>query len=72
LNLETVTPMQIWSLTHRELINMDEQMEFMFMSMHDSFTPLFFTKEANIEPFIKVMNVEVIICNEETKIDWFK
>ncbi|GGE72121.1 DUF2711 family protein [Priestia taiwanensis] len=72
LDAETVTPKQIWNLTRGELFIMDEEMNFVVGSMFDSFTPMLYTKEANIEPCIRVMNVEAVICDEHTTIDWFR
>jgi hypothetical protein len=71
LKINNVTPLEICELTDKELILTDENMEFAFMSVYDSFITLFFAKDETINDIIQSMNWEAIICDKETNINWY-
>lgn len=41
------------------------------MSMYESFTTLLLAKGENIEYIVQSMNVEAIICDKKTMVDWY-
>lgn len=71
LNINETSALDIYEITSSELIITDEYNDFAFMSIFDSFNTLFIAKDENIEDVVKLMNWEAIICNHETKIDWY-
>jgi hypothetical protein len=71
LNINDTNPLGICDLSCNELIVTDENMDFAFMSLYDSFTTLLFAKEENIEHIVQSMNFEAIICDQRTYVDWF-
>lgn len=71
LSLKEMTPLDICNLSAAELIVADENKDYAFMSVYDSFTTLFLAKEDNIEDIIQLMEWEAFICTEETMINWF-
>ncbi|WCN39495.1 DUF2711 family protein [Aneurinibacillus uraniidurans] len=71
LEIDNITLLEISELTDKELILMDENMKFAFMSVYDSFFTLFFTKDENITQIVQSRNWEAIICNNETYINWY-
>jgi len=71
LNINDATPLDICNLCDKELIVTDENMDFAFMSLYESFTTLFFTKDKNIEQIVQTMNGEAVICDQKTFINWY-
>ncbi|PWA11188.1 DUF2711 domain-containing protein [Pueribacillus theae] len=71
LNINETTPLEICALSSSELILTDENVDFAFMSLYDSFTTLFFAKDKNIEYIVQSMNWEAVICDEQTFINWY-
>ena len=71
LKIKDTTPLEISDLSCNELILTDENMDFAFMSLYDSFITLLFTKHKDINNIVQAMNWEAVICSKETKIDWY-
>lgn len=71
LNLNKTTPIEICNLSGNELIVNDENMDYAFLSLFDSFTTLLIKKDENIEHIVQLMNCEAIVCNDKTFIDWY-
>lgn len=71
LQINATSLLEICDLTDQELILIDENLDFAFMSVYDSFITLFLSKEKNISNVIEVMNWEAFICDEQTSIDWY-
>ncbi|MEI2342165.1 DUF2711 family protein [Priestia megaterium] len=65
------SPLEIGNLSPNDLIITDENMDFAFMSIYDSFTTLLLAKEINIENTIKSFKLEALICDKETSLSWF-
>ncbi len=61
----------IFNITYGEIIIVDENMEFGFMSLFDSFITLFFTNTNDIEKIMNENNWEGIICDDNTNILWY-
>ncbi|MCU5224616.1 MULTISPECIES: DUF2711 family protein [Bacillus cereus group] len=71
LEVDNTTPLDIWDISNNELIITSEDNEYAFMSIFDSFTTLLLAKEENIEYIVQSMNVEAVICDKKTMIDWY-
>ncbi|MEW4152857.1 DUF2711 family protein, partial [Bacillus thuringiensis] len=71
LQVNNTTPLDIWDISNNELIITGEDNEYAFMSIYDSFTTLLLAKEENIEYIVQSMNVEAVICDKKTMIDWY-
>ncbi|SFA99555.1 MULTISPECIES: DUF2711 family protein [unclassified Bacillus (in: firmicutes)] len=71
LNLNDTTPLDICNLSDNELIVTDENMDYAFMSLYDSFATLLFTKDKNIEHIVQSMKCEGVICEQRTFINWY-
>lgn len=71
LNINDTSPLEISELTDTEIILTDENMDFAFMSVYDSFVTLLMAKDENIDNIVQSMNWEVIKCDDETYISWY-
>ncbi|MFB7142906.1 DUF2711 family protein [Gottfriedia sp. NPDC056225] len=71
LEIEKLTPLEIGDLALKELIITDENMEFAFMNVYDSFISIFMTRDEKIDEIVKRMGWEAIICDDKTYIDWY-
>ncbi|MGM1513212.1 DUF2711 family protein [Bacillus cereus group sp. BceL212] len=71
LKINDITSLEICDLSPNELILTDENMDFAFMSVYDSFITLFLAKNENINDIVQLMNLEAIICDEKTYINWY-
>ncbi|SME46779.1 hypothetical protein BACERE00185_05099 [Bacillus mobilis] len=71
LQINDTTPLNIWDLFCSEFIITDENMDYAFMSMYDSFTTFLLAKDENIEHIVQSIHVEAIICDKKTMIDWY-
>lgn len=71
LNIKSTNPIEICNLTDTELIITDENMNFGFFSVYDSFFTVFFSCDENINEVIQSMNFDAIICSNDTKINWY-
>jgi len=71
LKIKDVTLRDICGLSPVELIITDENMEYAFMSVYDSFTTLFLSKGEDVKEVIQKMNWEAIVCDDNTFINWY-
>ncbi|KMJ57672.1 hypothetical protein AB685_15645 [Bacillus sp. LL01] len=71
LEIATVTPMAMRKLAYKELMIADENYDFAFMNKFDSFETILMSKEENIGNIIEAVNLEAIICDSNTSIDWY-
>lgn len=71
LNINNITSLEICDLSSSEMLLTDENMDFAFMSLYDSFTTLFFAKDENMEHIVHSMNWEIVLCDEQTCISWY-
>ncbi|MGY0434833.1 DUF2711 domain-containing protein [Bacillus rugosus] len=55
-----------------ELILTDKKMDFVFMSVYDSFINVFLAKDENINDLVQRMGWEAMICDESTYIRWYR
>ncbi|WP_243550595.1 DUF2711 family protein [Priestia megaterium] len=66
-----ISPLEIANLSPNESIITDENMDFAFMSIYDSFTTLLMAKDINIENTLRSVNLEAVLCDKETSLSWF-
>ncbi|PFW75793.1 hypothetical protein COL23_13215 [Priestia aryabhattai] len=66
-----ISSLEIANLSPNDSIITDENMDFAFMGIYDSFITLLLAKDANIEDTIKSLNLEALICDKETYLNWF-
>jgi len=71
LQINNITPLDICKLSGPELIMTDENMDYAFMSVYDSFITLFLAKDENLQEIVELMNWETIICDNQTYISWY-
>lgn len=71
LNIKDVSSIDICGLSPAELIITDENMDYAFMSVYDSFNTLFLSKEEDVKEVVQKMNWETIVCDDNTFIDWY-
>ncbi|PEF56608.1 hypothetical protein CON32_17900 [Bacillus cereus] len=71
MKINDITLLDICDLSPNELILTDENMDFAFMSIFDSFITLFLAKDENINHIVQLMDLEAIICDKKTYIDWY-
>ncbi|NLS89571.1 DUF2711 family protein [Bacillus subtilis] len=55
-----------------ELVLTDEKMEFVCMSVYDSFINVFLAKDKNINDLVQRMGWEAMVCDESTHISWYR
>ena len=71
LHIMDTHPLDICNLSDRELIVTDENMDYAFMNLYDSFATLLCTKDKNIEQIVQSTNFEAVICEQRTLINWY-
>ncbi len=71
LDIHDTAPLDICNLSCNELIVTDENMDYAFMSLYDSFITLLLAKEESIEHIVQSMNFEAILCDQRTFINWY-
>ena len=49
----------------------DENFEFAFLSLYDSFSTLFLTREKNIASVVQTLNWEAVVCDDKTRLNWY-
>ncbi|ODG93228.1 hypothetical protein BED47_02780 [Gottfriedia luciferensis] len=58
-------------LSLKEVIISDENMDFAFMSVFDTFITVFMTRDEKTDDIVKNMGWESIVCDDKTYIDWY-
>ncbi|KQL40820.1 hypothetical protein AN960_06275 [Bacillus sp. FJAT-25509] len=71
LEIEKLTSLDIGDLALKELIITDENMDFAFMNVYDSFITVFMTRDEKIDEIVDRIGWEAIICDDKTYIDWY-
>ncbi|WP_433748309.1 DUF2711 family protein [Falsibacillus pallidus] len=71
IDLSDFNPLEIGRIAQKELILADENLEFAFMNQFDSLYTLFMTKNENISQIVESMDMEAIICTDDTYVDWY-
>ncbi|MCH6266576.1 DUF2711 family protein [Neobacillus citreus] len=71
LKIKHVSSIDISGLSPVELIITDENMDYAFMSVYDSFNTLFLSKGEDVKEVVQKMNWEAIVCDDNTFINWY-
>jgi Protein of unknown function (DUF2711) len=71
LEIKTLKPLDLFDLALTEIMVTDENMDFAFMNVFDSFITILMTKDENIKDIINKMNMEAVICDNSTYINWY-
>lgn len=71
LKIKHINSLEICELSLNELMIMDENMDFAFMNVFDSFITILMVKEDNINDIVKSMNWEAIVCDKNTYVNWY-
>lgn len=61
----------IQDISNGELMLVDENFEFAFLSLYDSFSTLFLTREKNIASTVQTLNWEAVVCDDKTRLNWY-
>lgn len=70
LTINDTSSLDLCDLSGHELIVADENSDYAFMSLYDSFTTLLIAKDEHIEDIVQLMNCEGIICDQKTSVNW--
>lgn len=71
VHVNQLNPLEVCELALNELIITDENMDFAFMNVYDSFITIIMGKDDTINDIVKSMNWEAIICDKNTYINWY-
>lgn len=71
LQIKTTTSLDICDISNGELMLADENFEFAFLSLYDSFSTLFITREKNIASVVQTLNWEAVVCDDNTRLNWY-
>lgn len=71
IELKDLTALGVCELSLKELMITDENMDFAFMNVYDSFITITMAKDDNISDIVKSMNLEAIVCDKNTYINWY-
>lgn len=71
MRINNVSPVEVTCLATCEILLVDENHEFAFMSEYDAYTTLLLSKEDNIHTLIQEYGWEAVICDNETTPAWF-
>lgn len=71
LELKNINPLEVSELSLNELMITDENMDFAFMNVYDSFITLFMFKDENINDILISVDCEAIVCDKNTYINWY-
>ncbi|XZF74102.1 DUF2711 family protein [Bacillus sp. AL-1R] len=71
LEIEKLVSLYNSKLSLKEVIISDENMNFAFMSVFDSFITIFMARDRKIDDIVKKMGWEAIVCDDKTYINWY-
>lgn len=71
LEIKNINPLEACELSLNELMITDENMDFAFMNVFDSFITIIMVKDDNINDIVKSMNWEAIVCDKNTYVNWY-
>lgn len=71
LEIEKLMSLDNSKLSLKEVIILDENMDFAFMSVFDTFITVFMARDEKIEDIVKKIGWEAIVCDDKTYIDWY-
>jgi hypothetical protein len=71
LEISKINPLEIYDLSLKEIIICDENMDFAFMNVYDSFITILMAKDKQLADLINTKKWEAVICDEKTYINWY-
>jgi hypothetical protein len=71
VELKKLNALGVSELSLKEVMITDENMDFAFMNVYDSFITIIMAKGDNINDIVKSMNLEAIVCDKNTYINWY-
>ncbi|RDW14949.1 DUF2711 family protein [Oceanobacillus chungangensis] len=71
LEIKNINPLEAGELSLNELMITDENMDFAFMNVFDSFITIIMLKDDNINDIVKSKNWEAIVCDKNTYVNWY-
>jgi len=71
LEIEKLMALDFSEFSLKEVIISDENMDFEFMSVFDSFITVFLARDEKIDDIVKKVGWEAIVCDEKTNINWY-
>lgn len=71
LENKKIASLEVCELSLKELIITDENMDFAFINVYDSFITILMAKDEDIMDIVKSMKWEAIECDEKTYINWY-
>ena len=71
VDVNQLDPLKIFELALNELLITDENMDFAFMNVYDSFITIIMGKDDTLNDIVKTMSLEAIICDKNTYINWY-
>ncbi len=71
LEISSITPLQLSRLAYKEIMITGENQDFAFMNVFDSFATVLMSKEENLGDLLDALNIEAVICDENTHVDWY-
>lgn len=71
VELKKLDALSVSHLSLNEIMISDENMDFAFMNVFDSFTTILMTKDSNINSLVQSMDLEAVMCIENTYINWY-
>ncbi|MCM3619893.1 DUF2711 domain-containing protein [Sutcliffiella horikoshii] len=69
--ISSITPLELSGLAYKEILITDENQDFAFMNVIDSFATVLMSKEENLDEILNAMKMEAVICDENTYVDWY-
>lgn len=71
LNIKEINPIEICRMYDKEILLCDENMNYAFMSLYDSFITLLLCKNSDAINVVTKMGWEAIVCKTNTYVDWY-
>lgn len=71
LTINDTSSLDLCDLSGHELIVTDENRDYAFMSLYDSFITLLIAKDEHIGDIVQTMKFEAIICDQKTSVNWY-
>lgn len=71
VELKDLDALSVSDLSLNEIMISDENMDFAFMNVFDSFITVLMAKDTNINDIVQSMDLEAIVCDENTYMNWY-
>nr|WP_204500745.1 DUF2711 family protein [Aquibacillus albus] len=71
IELKNLNALGVSELSLKEVMITDENMDFSFMNVYDSFITIIMAKGNDINNIVSSINLEAIVCSKNTYINWY-